>query len=67
METNMNYTKLYRLIIERSECRDIKNDYYEKHQIVPRCLGGNDSADNIAILTAREHYVVHIDENVSGQ
>ena len=55
----MNYTKLYRLIIERSECRDIKNDYYEKHHIVPRCLGGNDSADNIAILTAREHYVVH--------
>lgn len=38
-----------------------KNDgnYYEKHHIIPRSLGGDDSKDNLVLLTAREHFLAH--------
>jgi hypothetical protein len=36
-----------------SEC------FCEKHHIVPRCLGGSDSKDNIVILPARAHFICH--------
>ena len=37
-----------------------KNDYYELHHIIPKCLGGTNSADNLVLLTAREHYIAHL-------
>jgi hypothetical protein len=33
--------------------------YYEAHHIVPRCMGGSNCLDNIALLTAKEHYICH--------
>jgi len=33
--------------------------YYEKHHVIPRCLGGKDTYDNLVLLTAREHYLAH--------
>lgn len=54
----MNYLKHYTMLIERSKNRVIEG-YVEKHHIVPRCLGGTDDKDNIAILTPEEHYVAH--------
>jgi hypothetical protein len=33
--------------------------YYEKHHIIPRCLGGADDKDNLVLLTAREHFLCH--------
>jgi len=33
--------------------------YFEKHHIIPKCMGGSDSPDNIVALTAREHFVAH--------
>lgn len=38
--------------------------YYESHHIIPKCLGGTGKAyqwkhENIAILTAREHFLCH--------
>lgn len=35
------------------------NSYFEKHHIIPRSLGGSNKSDNIVLLTAKEHYVVH--------
>jgi len=54
----MNYTKIYNTLIERARNRGI-DGYFEKHHIVPRCLGGTDDKDNIVALTPEEHYVSH--------
>jgi hypothetical protein len=56
------YTKVYYRIINRSiERNHIKerNDGYQTHHIIPRCFGGTDSADNLAVLTYKEHRVCH--------
>lgn len=54
----MNYKKHYDALIERSKIR-ILTDYTEKHHILPKCMGGDDSKDNIVRLTPEEHYVAH--------
>ena len=54
----MNYQKHYDLLIERSKTR-ILEGYVEKHHIIPRCLGGSNEKDNIAILTPEEHFLAH--------
>lgn len=54
----MDYKKHYNNLIERSKHR-ILEGYVEKHHILPKCIGGNDDKDNIAILTPEEHYVAH--------
>lgn len=66
METNTStwHKKVYDQIIERGKERGLDkkkltNDYYEKHHILPRCLGGTDSEDNLVLLTYREHIICH--------
>lgn len=54
----MNYTKLYNNIIENRR-KNLVDGYTENHHIIPRCLGGDDSADNLIKLTAREHFLCH--------
>lgn len=55
------YTRIYYILIERAKSRTIlKETYTEKHHIIPRSLGGNNSNDNIAVLTAKEHYICHL-------
>ena len=56
----MNYKKHYDRLIETRRNRTLnKNGYYEKHHIIPKSMGGNNSKENIIKLTAREHYVAH--------
>lgn len=56
----MNSQKIYAAIIERALRRGIDiHGYYERHHILPRSMGGSDEKGNIAILTAREHYICH--------
>lgn len=52
------YTKFYFQIIERSKEREV-NGYVERHHILPKSLGGSNESKNIAVLTAREHYICH--------
>jgi 5-methylcytosine-specific restriction endonuclease McrA len=33
--------------------------YYEEHHILPRSLGGDNSPENLVLLTGREHYLAH--------
>jgi hypothetical protein len=54
----MNYQRHYNLLIERARGRKL-TVYFEKHHIIPRCCGGGDESENIAQLTAEEHYVAH--------
>ncbi len=55
----MDYKKHYQNLIEKSKNRELFS-YYEKHHIVPKCLGGTDDASNIALLTPEEHFVAHL-------
>lgn len=53
------YKKWYDSIIETSKSRTTEG-YIERHHIVPRSLGGTDDISNLAILTAREHFICHL-------
>ena len=54
------YSKCYFNIINRAKSRELSpNTYTEKHHIIPKCLGGNNSTDNLVKLTAREHFICH--------
>lgn len=62
----MDYARIYNALIKRSIGRtklaktDINYVYYERHHIIPKCLGGNDAKDNLVYLTAEEHWVAHL-------
>jgi len=57
----MNLLRLYNGIINKakSENRRRGEIYYERHHILPRSMGGTDQKDNLVLLTAKEHFVVH--------
>ena len=55
----MNYQKIYTNLIDRAVSR-ISEGYVEKHHIVPRCLGGTDTKENIVNLYPEEHYLAHL-------
>jgi hypothetical protein len=60
METIQNkYKQWHDNIIARGKNR-ILTGYKEKHYIIPKSLGGNNSKDNLVELTAREHFIVHM-------
>jgi len=54
----MNYMKHYNSLIEKAQNREISG-YKELHHIIPKCMGGSDSKDNLVALTAREHFIAH--------
>ena len=54
------YTKWYYNIIDQARTRSIdKSIYTERHHIIPKSLGGDNSPENLSRLTAREHLVCH--------
>lgn len=55
----MNYKMHYDKLIETRRNLDRQNIYTEKHHIIPICMGGNNSKENIINLTAREHFLAH--------
>lgn len=58
MFTDSKYTKWYFSIVNGARCR-VSLGYTELHHIIPKCLGGLDTDDNLVKLTAREHFVCH--------
>lgn len=62
----MQYGKIYESLMSRAFGRKkLKREvagyvYYEKHHILPRCLGGVDTKDNLVLLTAEEHWLAHL-------
>ena len=54
----MNYQRIHDAIIERASNRTLQG-YREKHHVIPRCMGGVNTADNLVELTAREHFIIH--------
>jgi hypothetical protein len=60
MSTSIFYLNRYNRFVE-SYKRNliIKDGYYEKHHIVPKCLGGTDDIENLVLLPARAHFIAH--------
>ncbi len=57
----MNYKKNYQDYAQyvRTLHRQKGAVYYEKHHITPKCVGGDNSPENLVLLTAREHFLAH--------
>ena len=54
----MNYLSVYNMLVQKRKNVPI-DGYSEVHHIIPRCLGGDNSQDNLVRLTAREHFIAH--------
>ena len=58
----MNYKKIYDNIINKAKSENrvkYKGFYYERHHIIPKCLGGSNLKENLVLLTPKEHYICH--------
>ena len=57
----MNHQKHHDLLIQKRGKKEKPKDdgYYERHHVLPRSLGGEDSDENLVYLTGREHFMVH--------
>lgn len=54
------YLQIYEAIIQRAQSRTLSPEVYvEKHHIIPQSMGGSNKSSNLAILTAREHFICH--------
>lgn len=58
---NNKYRTIYNKIVDRAKSRILpKETYVEVHHIIPKSLGGNDDAENLVVLTGREHLICHL-------
>lgn len=56
----MNYKKVYDNLIRRARVRrPLSRECYERHHVLPRCIGGRDTQVNLVYLMPEEHYVAH--------
>ena len=55
------YTIWYYNLINRAQKRILADDqYYERHHILPKSIGGTNDNNNLVNLTGREHYIAHL-------
>lgn len=62
----MNYLRIYNdLCSNRKEMEEERlilkesGEYFERHHIKPKCANGDNSKNNLVLLTAREHFIAH--------
>ena len=58
----MNYTKIYNELIRSALLKSRNREdavIYEEHHILPKCMGGDNSASNKVLLTLDEHFLSH--------
>lgn len=59
----MNYKLIYEKLVTTRKSRGLDKNkldgYFEKHHILPKCLGGDNSPDNLVLLTSKEHILAH--------
>lgn len=56
----MDYNAIYNRLIARAKERCGVKGYSELHHIVPRCMKGANSTDNLVELTPEEHVIAHL-------
>lgn len=54
----MDYSKIYNNLISKAKNRKL-DCYTESHHIIPLCIGGSDTKENLVDLTPEEHYIAH--------
>lgn len=55
------YTKhYYQLVESRKSMNRTFQTGFEKHHIIPKSLGGNDTKSNLVVFTPREHCLAHM-------
>jgi hypothetical protein len=54
----MDYNLIYQKIVKRAHNRN-DLEKFERHHIIPKSLGGDNSTANIVKLSIREHFVCH--------
>lgn len=60
---NNKYTRYYFSIIHNAKLEKRIKSYdgtLESHHILPKSLGGNNSKNNLVLLTCKEHYICHL-------
>lgn len=63
MFTQNKYSLWYNNIINFAKSQQRNKtiyQYFENHHILPTSLGGNNTKDNLVLLTAREHFICHL-------
>lgn len=56
-------TVLYVHLIRKARCaarRKAQGNYYERHHIIPKSIGGSNDKTNLILLTANEHIRAHL-------
>ena len=56
----MQYNLIYTQLVDRGLKRGVIEGYKEVHHIIPKCMGGSNSIDNLVALTPEEHYLAHL-------
>jgi hypothetical protein len=54
------YTRCYNNLVRKCQEREVPSGYTEKHHIIPKSLGGNDTKENLVRLTPKEHFICHL-------
>lgn len=57
-QVSIHLTRYYRIV--NHFLNNFPNECFcETHHIVPRCMGGTDSKENLVVLPARAHFICH--------
>lgn len=56
---NLTYEEFIQNILDTRGRFFCGEEYYERHHILPKCMGGGDEKENLIDLYAREHFEAH--------
>ena len=59
----MNYKLIYDNLVKKYKELNLQKGgeiYVEKHHIIPRCIGGTNTKENLVTLPAKAHYIAHL-------
>ena len=61
IQNNKFSSEYFQIIKNAQNSKRIKGDgfYYENHHIIPKSCGGDNTKDNLVLLTLSEHYRCH--------
>ncbi len=59
MHNTHHLTRYNKFISSIQALSDRDLTYYEVHHIIPKCMGGDDSPNNLVALKFREHFLAH--------